>query len=46
LRDIIVEKLRKELDDLIDRLEDARDFRAKLNDLVSVYPFNEYEYII
>ncbi|MBI1924226.1 hypothetical protein HYR99_08230, partial [Candidatus Poribacteria bacterium] len=31
---------------LIDRLEDARDFRAKLDALVSVYPFNEYEYII
>lgn len=41
-----MEKLRKELDRLIDRLEDADDFRARLEDLVSVYPFNEYEYII
>lgn len=41
-----MEKLRQELDRLIDRLEDAEDFRARLKDLVSVYPFNEYEYII
>jgi hypothetical protein len=41
-----MEKLRQELDHLIDRLEDAKDFRARLKDLVSMYPFNEYEYII
>lgn len=41
-----MEKLRRELDHLIDRLEDAEDFRARLEDLVSVYPFNEYEYVI
>jgi len=41
-----MEKLRQELDHLIDRLEDAEDFRGRLEDLVSVYPFNEYEYII
>jgi hypothetical protein len=41
-----MEKLRRELDHLIGRLEDAKDFRARLADLVSVYPFNEYEYII
>jgi len=41
-----MEKLRKELEHLIDRLEDAEDFRARLDDLISVYPFNEYEYVI
>lgn len=41
-----MEKLRRELDHLIDRLEDAEDFRARLKNLISVYPFNEYEYII
>jgi len=41
-----MEKLRQELDRLIDHLEDAKDFRARLKNLVSVYPFNEYEYII
>jgi len=41
-----MEKLCQELDRFIDRLEDAEDFRARLKDLVSVYPFNEYEYII
>ena len=41
-----MEKLRQELDRLIDRLEEARDFRARLSHLVSMYPFSEYEYII
>lgn len=41
-----MEKLRAELDRLIDRLEDADSFRASLADLVSMYPFSEYEYII
>ncbi len=41
-----MEKLRRELDHLIGRLEDAEDFRERLADLVSIYPFNEYEYII
>lgn len=41
-----MEKLRRELDRLIDRLEDAEDFRSRLESLVSVYPFNEYEYVI
>lgn len=41
-----MEKLKKELDNLIEKLENAKDFRAILEDLVSVYPFNEYEYII
>ncbi len=41
-----MEKLKKELDRLIEKLENAADFRAKLAGLESVYPFNEYEYII
>ncbi|NUO80810.1 hypothetical protein HUU05_12070 [candidate division KSB1 bacterium] len=41
-----MEKLRKQLDSLIDRLSRSEEFRAKLNDLKSVYPFSEYEYII
>jgi len=41
-----MEKLKRELDRLIEKLENAGDFRAKLEGLESVYPFNEYEYII
>jgi len=41
-----MEKLREELDRLIEKLEDADDFRTTLENLVSVYPFNEHEYII
>lgn len=41
-----MEKLRKQLDDLIRRLSRSDEFRSKLEDLRSVYPFSEYEYII
>jgi hypothetical protein len=41
-----MEKLKSELDKLTEKLENAEDFRASLEKLVSVYPFNEYEYII
>jgi len=41
-----VEKLKKELDKLLDQLENVNDFRDTLEDLISVYPFSEYEYII
>jgi hypothetical protein len=41
-----MEKLRKQLDELIDRLSNSNQFRSKLEDLKSVYPFSEYEYII
>lgn len=41
-----MEKLKKELDKLIKKLENADNFRANLESLVSVYPFSEYEYII
>ena len=41
-----MEKLRTQLDGLIDRLSHSEEFRSKLEDLKSVYPFSEYEYII
>jgi hypothetical protein len=41
-----MEKLREDLDRLIATLRDADGIRSKLETLVSVYPFNEYEYII
>ena len=41
-----MEKLKKELDKLIEKLENANDFRTTLENIVSVYPFSEYEYII
>ncbi len=41
-----MEKLRKQLDDLISRIGDEAELRQRLDDLVSVYPFNEYEYVI
>lgn len=41
-----MEKLKKQLDGLIDRLSRSDEFRSKLEDLKSVYPFSEYEYII
>ncbi len=41
-----MEKLQKELDQLIDRLEDSSQFKSELDNLISVFPFSEYEYII
>ncbi len=41
-----MEKLKAELDVLIKKLENESGFRAALDEIVSVYPFNEYEYII
>jgi len=41
-----MEKLKAELDKFIEKLEHAKDFKASLQRLVSVYPFSEYEYII
>ncbi len=38
--------LQKELDKRINELEQADVLRQRLDDLVSVYPFNEYEYVI
>lgn len=41
-----MEKLKAELDGLMRRLPDEAALRQRLKNLVSVYPFNEYEYII
>jgi len=41
-----MEKLKQELDQLVKTLPNEDKFRAKLESLVSVYPFNEYEYMI
>jgi hypothetical protein len=41
-----VDKLRDQLDRLLDRLEHSKEVRSKVGDLVSVYPFSEFEYII
>ena len=41
-----MEHLQAQLDELIERLPDAAGLRARLENLASVYPFNEYEYII
>lgn len=41
-----MEKLQQELERLIATLPNADAFRASLETLVSVYPFNDYEYII
>ena len=41
-----MEKLKSELEELLHRLPGQTAFRHRLDNLVSVYPFNEYEYII
>lgn len=41
-----MEKLTTELDRLIGELQNPNEFRERLENLISVYPFNEYEYII
>lgn len=43
-----MEKLRKKFNSLIDSLsnKDHQQLKARLDNLVSVYPFNEYEFII
>lgn len=41
-----MEKLRQLLDEMIASLDDPTEFQERLDTLVSVYPFNEYEYII
>jgi hypothetical protein len=41
-----MEILREQLDELIERLANAQTSRAQLEDLKSVYPFSEFEYVI
>ena len=41
-----MEKLRAQLDKMLDELEEAEEVRSRLDELISFYPFNEFEYII
>ncbi len=41
-----MEHLQEELDSLLSQLPNEQEVRDCLDSLVSVYPFNEYEYII
>lgn len=41
-----LEDLAKELESLLSQLPDEQEFRRRLDSLQSVYPFNQYEYII
>lgn len=41
-----MEKLKADLDNLINRLKNSDEFIEQLETLISIYPFNEYEYII
>ena len=41
-----MEKLTAQLDELINRLDNPEELRSQLDDLISIYPFSEYEYII
>ena len=41
-----MDHLKQELDALLDSAPNAAAVRSRLDDLVSVYPFNEFEYII
>lgn len=41
-----MEHLQKELDALLSQLSNGQQVRDRLDSLVSVYPFNEYEYLI
>lgn len=41
-----MEKLKAQLEELINRLEDGNELRSRLGELLSVYPFSEYEYTI
>ena len=45
-REHTMEHLQEQLDQLLSQVPDADAIRARLDNLVSVYPFNEYEYII
>jgi len=41
-----MERLKKQLEELISELEDSAQIYERLANLISVYPFNEYEYMI
>jgi hypothetical protein len=41
-----MQHLQRHLEQLVEQLEDKDELRSKLESLVSVYPFNEYEFVI
>lgn len=41
-----MEHLQEQLDQLLNQIPEADAIRSRLRDLVSVYPFTEYEYLI
>lgn len=41
-----MEQLKKQLDELVSQLDDKEVLLSRLDQLVSIYPFNEYEYTI
>lgn len=41
-----MERLRAQLEELLERMPDAQSVRDRLGELRSVYPFSEYEYVI
>ena len=41
-----MEHLQREIDELLNQLPDEQEVRERLASLVSIYPFNEYEYLI
>jgi hypothetical protein len=41
-----MQTLRKQLDGLVAKLPDAEAVRARMDEIYSVYPFNEFEYVI
>ncbi|MBN1310187.1 MAG: hypothetical protein JXB30_02130, partial [Anaerolineae bacterium] len=41
-----MEKLKAQLEELLNRLDDAEEIHFRLQYLISIYPFSEYEYII
>jgi len=43
---MVMEKLKKQLEALITEIEDSEAIYERLENLISVYPFNEYEYMI
>lgn len=41
-----MEKLKAQIDELINRLDNPEELRSKLSEILSIYPFSEYEYVI
>ena len=41
-----MKKLQSQLNELVPRLKNEAEVKARLETLVSVYPFNEFEYLI